>query len=77
MNDYYLNWRLKLNQNKTEVSAFHLNNRMSNKIVNITFNYSNRSQKEPKIPGSLVRQEFNVQASFRKNFQRNYLEQTN
>ena len=38
MNDYYLDWRLKLNPNKTEVSAFHLNNRMSNKILNITFN---------------------------------------
>ena len=38
MNDYYLDWRLKLNPNKTEVSTFHLNNRMSNKILNITFN---------------------------------------
>ena len=38
MNDYYLDCHLKFNPNKIEVSAFNLNNRMSNKILNITFN---------------------------------------
>ena len=52
MNDYYLDWGLKLNPNKNKVSAFHLNNRISNKILNITFNDSQIvHNKNPKYLG--------------------------
>ena len=37
MNNYYTSWRLKLNPSKTELSAFHLNNRLANKKLNIVF----------------------------------------
>ena len=30
MNDYYTSWRLRLNPSKTEVSAFHLKNKLAN-----------------------------------------------
>ena len=38
MNDNYQSWRLKLNPSKTEVCAFHLNNKLANKELNIMFN---------------------------------------
>ena len=38
MNDYYTSWRLNLNLNKTEVTAFHLNNRLANRRSEIHLN---------------------------------------
>ena len=38
INDYYISWRLKLNLNKTEVSAFHLNNTLANRRPEIHLN---------------------------------------
>jgi len=36
--DYYSSWRLNPNPSKTEVSIFHLNNKLANKIPKVRFN---------------------------------------
>ena len=38
MNEYYKKWRLKFNPSKNEVSAFHLNNKLADKKLDIKFN---------------------------------------
>ena len=37
VDEYYTDWRLKPNPNKTEVAAFHLNNREANKQLKVRF----------------------------------------
>ena len=37
MDQYYSDWRLKPNPNKTEVAAFHLNNKAANKELAVYF----------------------------------------
>lgn len=38
MNEYFKKWRLTPNPSKTEVSCFHLNNRLANTKLNVVFN---------------------------------------
>ena len=38
MDDYYTNWRLKPNPSKTEKAAFHLNNKETNRKLEVHFN---------------------------------------
>lgn len=39
LNTYFQQWRLKLNPNKTEVCAFHLNKKQASKTLNIRFDH--------------------------------------
>jgi len=39
LNTYFQRWRLKLNKNKTELYAFHLNNKQANKTLDIRIDH--------------------------------------
>lgn len=61
MAKYYEKWRLRLNVDKTEVSAFHLNNHMANETLNIELNNETiRHNSQPKYLGN------NLDRSLRK-----------